>query len=83
MTYYYNVMGFLTIRTDAQREQALESLTRDGQSRSAATRAAILTAEKAHRRARLRAEAEELISDADDVAASRTLAAEMETIRAW
>lgn len=76
-------MSTLTIRTDPEVERALESLTREGQSRSEAARAAILEAERAHRRARLRAEAEELRNDHDDVAASRALAAEMDTIRAW
>ncbi|MGH3977686.1 MAG: hypothetical protein ACRDRZ_01600 [Pseudonocardiaceae bacterium] len=67
-------------------ERSLESLTRDGQSRSEAARAAILEAERAHRRSRLRAEAEaeaeELRNDPDDVAASRELAAEMDALRA-
>jgi hypothetical protein len=36
-----------------------------------------------HRRALLRAEAEQLRNDADDVSASRELAAEMDAIRAW
>lgn len=76
-------MRTLTIRTDAEVEQALESLTRDGKSRSEAARAAILEAERTHRRARLRAEAEQLRNDPDDVAASRQLAAEMDSIRAW
>lgn len=76
-------MKTLTIRTDIAVEHALESLTRDGQSRSEATRAAILAAERAQRRARLRAEAEQLRNDRDDVAASRQLAAEMDAIRAW
>lgn len=76
-------MKTLTIRTDPKVEHALESLTRDGQSRSEAARAAILTAERAQRRALLRAEAEELRKDAEDVAASRQLAAEMGAIRAW
>ncbi len=76
-------MNTLTIRTDPEVERALESLTREGQSRSEAARAAILEAERAHRRARLRAEAEELRNDRDDVAASRELAADMDTIRAW
>jgi hypothetical protein len=44
---------------------------------------AILETERAHRRARLRAEAEDLRNDPDDVAASRQLAAEMDEIRAW
>lgn len=76
-------MGTLTIRTDSLVEQALESLTRDGLSRSEATRAAILEAERVHRRARLRAEAEQLRNDPEDVAASRELAAEMDATRAW
>lgn len=53
------------------------------QSRSEVARAAILEAERAHRRARLRAEAEELRNDPDDAAASRELAADMDGIRAW
>jgi hypothetical protein len=76
-------MGMLRIRTDAEVEQALESLTRDGHSRSHAAQMAILETERAHRRARLQAEAEELRNDPDDVAASRRLAAELSGIRAW
>lgn len=76
-------MSTLTIRTDPEVESALESLTREGQSRSEAARAAILAAGRAQRRARLRAEAEQLRNDPDDVAASRELAAEMDAIRAW
>lgn len=64
-------MATLTIRTDQDVERALSALTQDGTSRSDATRAAILKAERALRRARLRAEAEELRNDPDDVAASR------------
>ena len=73
----------LTIRTDAALEHALQELTKTGRSRSDAARAAILDAERAQRRARLRAEAEELRNDPEDVAASRELAAEMDEIRAW
>ncbi len=61
----------------------MEVLTREGLSRSEAARKAILAAERAHRRARLRAEAESLRDDPEDVAASRQLAAEMDAIRAW
>ena len=83
-TMYYNLwMSTLTIRTDPEVERALEALTREGQSRSQAARAAILEAERAHRRVRLRAEAEQLRNDPDDVAASRELAAEMDAVRAW
>ena len=52
-------MATLTIRTDQDVERALSALTQDGTSRSDATRAAILKAERALRRARLRAEAED------------------------
>jgi Arc/MetJ-type ribon-helix-helix transcriptional regulator len=76
-------MSTLTIRTDPEVERALAALTSEGKSRSEAARAAILEAERAHRRARLRAEAEALRADPDDVAASRALAAEMDAIRAW
>ena len=76
-------MATLTIRTDPDIERALASLTSEGKSRSEATRSAILEAERAYRRARLRAEADELRNDPDDVAASRALAAEMDAIRAW
>lgn len=73
----------LTIRTDAEVERALQALMEDGRSRSDAARAAILEAERAQRRTRLRAEAEELRNDPEDVAASRELAAEMDELRAW
>lgn len=76
-------MGSLTIRTDAEVENALVALTSEGSSRSEAVRLAILEAERSHRRARLRAEAESLRDDPDDAAAARELAAEMEAIRAW
>ena len=76
-------MPTLTIRTDPDVERALSALTREGKSRSEVVRNAILEAERAQRRARMRAEAEELLNDPVDVAASRRLAAEMEDIRAW
>jgi len=76
-------MSSLTIRTDREVEQALDSLTHDGRSRSDAARMAILEAERSQRRARLRAEAEELRNDPDDVAQSQKLAEDMEAIRAW
>ncbi|HEY8296382.1 MAG TPA: hypothetical protein VIG41_13655 [Micrococcaceae bacterium] len=75
-------MSTLTIRTDPEVERALEALTREGLSRSEAARTAILEAERAHRRARLRAEAELLRDDPEDVSAARELAAEMAAIRA-
>lgn len=76
-------MSTLTIRTDPEIERALKTLMSEGKSRSEAARTAILDAERSFRRARLRAEAESLRNDPDDVAASRQLAAEMDEIRAW
>ncbi len=76
-------MSSLTIRTDPEVERALEGLTSGGLSRSEAARAAILEAARTQRRALIRAEAESLRNDLEDVAASRQLAAEMEAIRAW
>lgn len=76
-------MSTLTIRTDPEVERALDALTREGVSRSEAARTAILEAERALRRARLRAEADSLRDDPEDVAASRELAVEMDAIRAW
>jgi predicted transcriptional regulator len=75
-------MTTLTMRTDPEVERALTSLTREGRSRSEAARAAILDAERHQRRAQLRAEAQALRDDPEDVAASRALAAEMDAIRA-
>lgn len=77
-------MGTLTIRTDPEVERALDALTEAaGQSRSEVVRVAILEAERARRRAALRAEAESLRDDDADVAKARALAAEMGEIGAW
>lgn len=76
-------MPTLTIRTDPEVERALESLTSDGASRSDAAREAILSAARTRRRAALRAEAERLRDDPADAAASRELAADMDSLRAW
>lgn len=70
-------MTTLTIRTDSAVERALEALIADGRTKSEAVRDAILAAERTQRRDRMRAEAQALRDDADDVAAARQLAAEM------
>lgn len=75
-------MATLTIRIDADVERALDTLVHAGRTRSEAVRHAILNEERALKRARLRAEAEALARDPDDVAASLALAAEMDAIRA-
>lgn len=74
-------MNTLTIRSDPELERALEDLTRGGLSRSDAARVAILAGARELRRTRVRAEAEELRNDPDDVAASRELGLEMDAIR--
>jgi Arc/MetJ-type ribon-helix-helix transcriptional regulator len=75
-------MATLTIRIDSDVERALAVLVDQGRSRSEVVREAILEAERSRRRARLRAEAESLAGDPDDVAESKALAAEMDAIRA-
>lgn len=64
-------------------DEALDALTGENKSRSEAIRDAILLAYREQRHARLRAEAEALRDDPEDVAESRRLAADMESIRAW
>lgn len=76
------LMATLTIRIDSEVERALAALVDEGKSRSEVVREAILEAERSLRRARLRAEAESLMSDPDDVAESKALTAEMDAIRA-
>jgi Arc/MetJ-type ribon-helix-helix transcriptional regulator len=76
-------MATITIRTDKAVDEALDALTAGGKSRSDAVREAILLASRELTHARLRAEAEALRNDPDDVAASKRLAAEMDSIRAW
>lgn len=76
-------MATLTIRTDEQVEHALDALTSTGRSRSEVVREAILAADREERRARMRAEAEALRDDPVEAEAMKSLAAEMESIRAW
>jgi len=76
-------MATITIRTDKAVDDALKALAVGGKSRSDAVREAILLAFRELRHRQLRAEAESLRNDPEDVAASRQLAAEMESIRAW
>lgn len=65
-------------------ERALDVLTDEGQSRSAAIRQAVIDAARTRRRARVRSEAERLRNDdSADVAAARQLEAELDEISAW
>jgi Arc/MetJ-type ribon-helix-helix transcriptional regulator len=76
-------METITFRPDAEAERALNELTADGTSRSAAIRDALLTAYRQRRIERQRAEAARLANDPDDRAEMRAIQEEMETVRAW
>ncbi|HEY0639534.1 MAG TPA: hypothetical protein VGD67_17945 [Pseudonocardiaceae bacterium] len=76
-------MGSITFRSDPDSERALEELTADGTSTSAAIRNALISAARAHQAERLRAEATVLAADPDDVAEARRVLAELEPLRAW
>jgi len=57
MSYTYGMAGTITIRTDEETEHALDVLTREGTSRSAAVRQALLeAASRRERAARMRRE---------------------------
>lgn len=83
MTRYASSMSTTTIRTDKAVDEALDALTAGGKSRSEVVREAILLAYRAQRHAQLRAEADTLRNDPEDVGASKRFAAEMEEFRAW
>jgi predicted transcriptional regulator len=76
-------MATITVRVDDEAERALAELTSEGRSQSAVIREAIIAAWVTRRRARLRAEAEALASDPDDVAEMRAVQADLESLRAW
>ncbi len=76
-------MTTITVRTDADVEAALDTLTADGTSRSEVVRAALLEAARARLRAELEAEARSLAADEDDVAEARAVQADLEPLRAW
>ncbi|MGQ0467680.1 MAG: hypothetical protein ACT4QG_20475 [Sporichthyaceae bacterium] len=69
----------LTVRLDEDAERALRVLTADGRTRTEAVRAALLEAE----RSAMRAWAEQVRNDPDDVAESRAILADMDDDRAW
>ena len=78
-------MAVLTVRVDSAVERALEYLLsqRAGETRSDVVREAILAAEKAARRARMREESATLAADPEERAAAKLLAAEMAEYSAW
>jgi hypothetical protein len=76
-------MASITFRPDPESERALQELTADGSSASAAIRDALISAAQARAAQRLRDEAIALSADAEDVAEMRRVLADLEPLRAW
>jgi len=76
-------MGTITFRSDEASDAALRELTADGVDRSEAIRRALTEAAARRRAERLRAQAEELANDPDDLAEMRRVQADMAALRAW
>jgi hypothetical protein len=76
-------MPTITFRTDPDSDDALAELTRYGQSKTAAIKAALVLAARAQRQDRLRAEAAALAADPEDLAEIRAVRQEMDALRAW
>ena len=76
-------MSTITFRADDDVDAALAELTSGERDRSQVIREAILAAWHLRQAERLRAEAETLAADSDDVAEARSVLADMESLRAW
>jgi hypothetical protein len=77
------VPATITFRPDEVTRVALEELTADGTSVSAAVRDALVEAAARHARARLRVEAEAVANDPEDLAEAANVLRDMERLRAW
>nr|WP_231514501.1 hypothetical protein [Mycobacterium sp. URHB0044] len=73
----------ITFRPDEDTAKALEVLTRDGTTVSAAVRSALIDAARRKADAAIRAEAERLAEDESDRAEAMQVLRDMETLRAW
>lgn len=78
---YTGDMTVVNFRTDADAQRALDELTADGTSISAAIRQALLDSVVMRKRDRMRRESLELVDDAADLAESRAILAHMEQLR--
>ena len=78
---YTGGMTVVNFRTDADAQRALDELTADGTSISAAIRQALLDSVVMRKRDRMRRESLELADDAADLAESRAILAHMEQLR--
>jgi Arc/MetJ-type ribon-helix-helix transcriptional regulator len=76
-------MASITFRSDAASDAALRELTADGSDRSEVIRRALTDAATRRRAERLRAQAQALANDPDDLAEMRRVQAEMGALRAW
>jgi Arc/MetJ-type ribon-helix-helix transcriptional regulator len=77
------LVGSITFRSDEASDAALRVLTEDGSDRSEVIRRALTEAAARRRAERLRAQAEALANDPDDLAEMRRVQAEMAALRAW
>jgi hypothetical protein len=75
-------MTVVNFRTDDAADRALEELTADGTSVSAAIRQALLDSVTLRARVRMREESARLVDDAADLAESRAILAHMNELRA-
>ena len=76
-------MTTITFRADDEVDRALADLTSGARDRSQVIREAILAAWRVRQADRLRAEAESVAADPQDVAEAHSVLADMESLRAW
>lgn len=76
-------MSTITFRGDDDIDRALAEMTSGDRDRSQVIREAILAAWRTRRDEQLRAEAEAVANDPNDVAEVRAVLEDMETLRAW
>ncbi len=76
-------MTVVNFRTDERSQRALDELTADGTSVSAALRQALLDSITLRQRDQMRREAEALVDDAANREESRAILAHMDDLRAW
>ena len=76
-------MTTITFRADDDVDRALADLTSGDRDRSQVIREAILAAWRLRQDESLRAEAEAVAADQDDVAEARSVLTDMESLRAW
>lgn len=76
-------MATITFRPDPESAEALEQLTRDGSSNSAAIRNALISTARRQAREALLAEATQLAADESDRKEARAVLEDMENLRAW